>query len=432
MSLLTSLASGTTGLSSASTDLSVISDNIANASTIGFKQERAAFEDALAQNVIGGSGQIGLGSQLQSVQKIMTEGALQSTGVSTDLALQGSGFFAVRGTTNDGRNGTYLTRAGQFTVDNTGYLVNLDGLRVQGYTADPLGNITSALGDVQVGNASSAPAITTAVTLKANLDSGATLQAGAWSAANAAALSNFSTSVTAYDSLGASHQIQIYFRHTTSGAGGGTWDWHAVTDGGGVQGGTAGTPVDVGTGTLTFDNTGKLSGVAGQTVGFTPVGAAALSFNLNFGSTTATGTGLDGVTQFAAASATTYVGQDGYASGQLSSIQIDKSGVVQGVFTNGQTRALAQVGVARVASPDQLSRSGGNLYAVTPGSGEVVMGAAGDGGRGFISAGTLEQSNVDIADQFVRMIAAQRAFEANSKTITTSDQLLSELIQMKR
>jgi flagellar hook protein FlgE len=126
------------------------------------------------------------------------------------------------------------------------------------------------------------------------------------------------------------------------------------------------------------------------------------------------------------------VGQDGYSSGQLTSIQIDKSGTVQGVFTNGQTRAIAQVGVARVAAPDQLERTGSNLYAVTTASGEAVMGAAGDGGRGFISPGTLEQSNVDIADQFVRMIAAQRNFEANSKIISTADQLLSELIAMKR
>jgi len=415
MSLLTSLSSGTTGLASSSAELAVIGDNIANANTVGFKSERADFEDALAQNVIGGAGQIGLGSRLQAVQKIITQGALTNTGVATDLALQGNGFFEVSGTTGDGRTGTYVTRAGQFTVDRTGFLVNLDGLRVQGYPADAAGNVTTALGDLQVGNASSAPLPTSQVTLKANLQSDAPLiPAASWDPANPTTTSNFSTSITAYDSLGASHQVQVYFQHTAAGS----WDWHAMT--GGAQ---------VGNGTLNFDTSGNLTANPGATVTFTPPGAAALTFGIDMGDPA---TGDVGITQFAAASATTFVGQDGYSSGQISSIQIDKQGIVNGVFTNGQTRALGQVGVARLAAPDQLERVGGNLFSVTRASGEAVMGAAGDGGRAFISSGTLEQSNVDIADQFVRMIAAQRAFEANSKTITTSDQLLSELIQMKR
>src|SRR6266568_1265733 len=413
MSLLTSLSSGTTGLASSSAELAVIGDNIANANTVGFKAERADFEDTLAQSVIGGAGQIGLGSRLQAVQKIITQGALTNTGVATDLALQGNGLFEVSGTTGDGRTGTYVTRAGQFTVDRTGLLVNLDGLRVQGYPADAAGNVTTALGDLQVGNASSAPLPTSQVTLKANLQADAPIVA-AWDPANPATTSNFSTSITAYDSLGASHQVQVFFRHAAAGS----WEWHAMDSG-----------AQVGNGLLAFDTSGNLTANPGATVTFTPPGAAALTFGIDMGDPAS---GDVGITQFAAASATTFVGQDGYSSGQISSIQIDKQGIVNGVFTNGQTRALGQVGVARLAAPDQLERVGGNLYSVTRASGEAVMGAAGDGGRAFISSGTLEQSNVDIADQFVRMIAAQRAFEANSKTITTSDQLLSELIQMKR
>ncbi|GEJ56989.1 flagellar hook protein FlgE [Anaeromyxobacter diazotrophicus] len=428
MSLLTSLASGTSGLASASTELAVIGDNIANSNTVGFKAERAAFEDALAQTVIGGAGQIGLGSRLQAVQKLITQGALSNTGVSTDLALQGGGFFEVRGTTGDGRNGTYVTRAGQFTVDRTGFLVNLDGLRVQGYGADAAGNVTSAVGDLQVGNASSAPQPTTTISLKANLQSDAVIPA-AWDPTQPAATSNFSTSVTIYDSLGKADQAQVYFRRS----GAGTWEWHAVTDGSAVAGGTAGVPSEIAGGTLTFDSNGLLTAQT-QASSFNPLNATApQALAFNFGTPTgAGGSGLDGITQFASASATTFVGQDGFAPGELTSVQIDKKGTVMGIFTNGQSRALGQVGVARVAAPDQLERVGGNLYALTPSSGDAVMGAAGDGGRAYISAGTLEQSNVDIAEQFVRMIAAQRAFEANSKTITTSDQLLSELIQMKR
>jgi flagellar hook protein FlgE len=208
-----------------------------------------------------------------------------------------------------------------------------------------------------------------------------------------------------------------------------------MVDGGELTGGASGTPGEIAAGTLSFDTSGRLTDAA-QTSDFNPLGAQqGQPLTFDFGDPmngTPPGTGLKGITQFASPSASTFVGQDGYASGQLTSIQIDRKGVVQGVFTNGQTRALGQVGVARVAAADQLERIGGNMYALTRGSGEAVMGAAGDGGRGLVSAGMLEQSNVDIAEQFVRMIAAQRAFEANSKTITTSDQLLSELIQLKR
>jgi flagellar hook protein FlgE len=426
MSLLTSLASGTTGLSSASAELAVVGDNIANANTIGFKSGRAAFEDALAQTVIGGTGQIGLGSRLQSVQKLITQGALANTGVSTDLALQGSGFFEVKGTTSDGRSGAYLTRAGQFTVDNTGFLVNLDGLRVQGYGADATGTITSATGDIQVGSASSAPQATSTVTIKANLQADAPV-GDPWDPTRPAQTSNFATSVTVYDSLGKSYQPQVYFRSDGAGA----WEWHAVVDGSLLDGGTPGELTEIAGGVLSFDDKGRLL-TSDQASSFAPVGAAPTTVKFNLGTPFPDGTGLDGVTQFASPSATTFVGQDGYGSGELTSVQIDKKGAVLGVFTNGQTRALGQVGVARVVAPDQLERVGGNLFALTRDSGDAVLGAAGDGGRAFISAGTLEQSNVDIAEQFVRMIAAQRAFEANSKTITTSDQLLSELIQMKR
>lgn len=437
MSLLSSLAAATTGLGAASTDLSVIGDNIANANTVGFKGERAVFEDALAQNVAGGAGQVGLGTRLGAIEKIMTQGALQNTGVATDLALQGNGFFMVAGTNADGRKGQFLTRAGQFTVDASGAMVNLNGLRLQGYAADDQGNLTSAIGDLQVGSARSQPKGTGKVRLEANLAADAPVLPASTSAANAAATSQFSSSVTIYDSLGSDLQAQVHFRHVPPITPGGdsTWEYYAVVDGARVEGGAAGTPFEIASGTLTFGTSGELTSSnpkAGVT--FTPSGAAVQSLTLDLGDPAATAgdTGLTGVTQFAAASATTYVGQDGYAPGQLTSVQIDKEGIVVGVFTNGRSRALAQIGVARVPAPELLERTGGGLYAVTKDSGQAVLGAAGDGGRAFLSSGSLEQSNVDIAEQFVRMISAQRSFEANSKTITTADQLMSELIQMKR
>jgi flagellar hook protein FlgE len=428
MSLLTALSSGTTGLEASSLELSIVGDNISNANTIGFKAGRAAFEDALTQTVTGGTGEIGLGSRLQSVQKILTQGALNSTGNATDLALQGNGFFVVRGN-HSGQTANFFTRAGQFTVDKDGYLVSLAGMRVQGFPADSAGALSAQPGDLLVGTASAQPRATTSVTVKANLQSDAAVLATPWDPAAPASTSNFSTSMTVYDSIGTAHGVQVFFRKTAAGA----WDWHAMTDGAGLTGGTPGTLTEIAGGTLTFDTQGRLSG-ANQTLNsFNPVGAnqnQPVAFN--FGDPTPAGTGLLGVTQFAGQSASTFIGQDGFGSGQLASIRIDTTGNINGVFTNGQTRVLGQVAVAGFSGPDQLERVGGNLFQQTQGSGQPVVGPPGAGGRASIISGSLEQSNVDLAEQFVRLIAAQRAFQANSKTITTADQLLSELIALKR
>jgi flagellar hook protein FlgE len=427
MSLLSALSAGTTGLEASSLELSVVGDNIANSNTIGFKAGRAAFEDALTQSVIGGTGEIGLGARFKAVQKILTQGALTSTGIATDLALQGSGYFIVSGNHN-GQTANFFTRAGQFTVDSNGYLVNLEGLRIQGFPADPAGTVSGLPGDLLVGTASAQPRATATITVKANLQADAA-NAPAWDPTNPSLTSTFSTSMTVYDTLGTAHQVQVFFSKTGAGA----WDWHAMTDGAGLTGGTPGTLTEVGGGTLTFDSQGRLAGST-EVSNFNPLGAVnpqALDFN--FGDDIAAGgTGLLGVTQFAAPSASTFIGQDGFGSGQLASIRIDPQGFVSGIFTNGQTRVLGQVAVAGFSAPDRLERVGGNLFQQSQASGQPVIGAPGSGGRGSVISGSLEQSNVDLAEQFVRLIAAQRAFQANSKTITTADQLLSELIAMKR
>jgi len=429
MSLLTSLSAGTTGLEAASLELSVVGDNIANANTVGFKGGRAAFMDALTQTVIGGTGEIGLGSRLESVQKILTQGALNSTGIATDLALQGNGFFIVSGNHN-GQTANFFSRAGQFTVDKDGYMVNLEGLRVQGFPADSTGALTAQPGDLLVGTASAQPRATGSIQVKANLQADAAIGLP-FDPATPGTTSNFSTSMTVYDTLGAAHGVQVFFTKTAPGA----WTWNAMTDGGGLTGGTPGTLTPIANGTLNFDTQGRLVSET-QASNFLPLGAVnpqALTFN--FGDPTGVSpanTGLLGVTQFASPSASTFIGQDGFGSGQLASIRIDPTGNINGVFTNGQTRVLGQVAVAGFSGPDRLERVGGNLYQQTQSSGQPVIGAPGAGGRASIISGSLEQSNVDLAEQFVRLIAAQRAFQANSKTITTADQLLSELIALKR
>lgn len=426
MTLISSLYAGQSGLETSSLDLSVIGDNIANANTIGFKGGRAAFEDALSQSLVGGA-QLGLGAQLETIQKIITQGALTNTGLATDLALQGNGFFMVKGSHN-GVDSSYYTRAGQFTLDKGGNLVNLEGLKVQGYAADAAGNITGQLGDLLVGNAKAIPVPTANVTVKANLDASAAVPA-AWDPLNPQTTSNFSSDTTVYDSLGKAHATTIYFRKTGTG----TWEWHAMTDGGGLTGGTAGTPTEIASGTLAFDTSGKLTTVT-QASNFNPLGAVnPQPLNFNLGDPTGTGgTGLAGITQFASPSVTTFMSQDGYGSGDLAAIKVEPDGKITGSFTNGQTRTLGQVAVAEFSSPDKLDRVGGNLYVETPNAGQPTLGGAGAGGRGSIIAGALEQSNVDLAGEFVRMIAAQRSFQASAKTVTTADGLLQELMNIKR
>lgn len=444
MSLLTSLSAGTTGLEAASLELSVVGDNIANANTIGFKGGRAAFEDALTQTVIGGTGEIGLGARLESVQKILTQGALNSTGIATDLALQGNGFFIVSGNHN-GQTANFFTRAGQFTVDKDGFMVNLEGLKVQGFPADAAGALSAQPGNLLVGTASAQPRATGAIQVKANLKADAVIKTDALGALipfdplNPGGTSEFSTSMTVYDTLGAAHAVQVFFTKTATGAGGNAWEWNAMTDGGGLAPpAVAGTLEVIAGGALTFDNQGRLATDvprATNATTFNPLGAAApqpLTFNFGDPTSVAGNTGLLGVSQFAAPSASTFIGQDGFGSGQLASIRIDPTGNINGVFTNGQTRVLGQVAVAGFSGPDRMERVGGNLFQQSQASGQPVIGAPGAGGRASIISGSLEQSNVDLAEQFVRLIAAQRAFQANSKTITTADQLLSELIALKR
>ena len=432
MSLISSLYTGATGLEANSTDLSVIGDNIANANTIGFKQSRAAFQDAMSQQMIGAGSalsQMGLGTQLEAVQKIITQGALSNTGLATDLAIDGNGFFVVSGAHN-GTDGQFYTRAGQFTIDNAGTMVNLEGLHVQGYTANTAGVVGTTPGDLNFSDSAWPAVATTNVGLKGNLSATTAIPIVPFDPLNPSTTSQASSSVTVYDSLGTAHQADIYFVKTAAGA----WDWHAMTDGGGLTGGTAGTPTEIANGTMTFDTSGNLSAMTTAATNFNPLNAVnPQPLTFNFGDPTgAAGTGLLGITQFANGSGMTQTSQDGFAAGSLTHIAIDKDGSVNGTFTNGQSRVLGQVATAMIKAPDQMDRVGGNLFAVTASSGQATLGAAGSVGRGTIVAGALEQSNVDLANEFVRMIAAQRAYQANGKTITTADSLLQELMQIKR
>ena len=441
MSLVGALYVGASGLDAASTELSVVGDNISNSSTVGFKSARTVFADTMAQQLVGSTGQLGVGVTCETVQKIFSQGDFTTTGLSTDVAIEGDGLFVVKGNHN-GEEGTFYTRNGQFTIDKNGYLTDQEGLKVQGLQADATGNVTSGLlGDLEVGNASAPAEATDEITIRGNLDQKAV--APTWDAADPKTTSNFTTSMTAYDSLGNAIQLNVYFckNDTTNSGDSGDWTYHVMTDGGNVSadmngaGTTAGTAAEVATGTLTFDTDGKLKANTETLCNFMPNNANGpqnLTFNFGTGTDTPGGTGLDGLTQYSATSAVSFVTQAGSTSGSLSTIAISQDGTITGTFTNGRTRTLGQLVIANFQAPDQLGRVGSTLYTEQPSSGSATIGTPATADRGSITSGTLEQSNVDISSEFVRMIAAQRNYEANSKVLTTADSLLSELMQMKR
>lgn len=434
MSILRSMYTGVAGLRSNGQMISSIGDNIANVNTIGFKGSRVNFNDILGQSIIGLAGavdKIGLGSSVGSIQQIMTQGAVQGTGYATDMAISGNGFFVLEGN-HDGRQGQYYSRAGQFAVDAEGFLANPEGLRLQGYGVDNNGIVSSQLDDINLAGATVPPRASTEMVFSANFSPDATVDPGgaAFDPADPDATSNFSSTITVYDSLGSAHEVDVYFRHTAAG-----WEYHGLEDGATQTGGTAGTPVEVIGGTLTFDANGALDTETQTVDNFNPIGATnPQTITVDFGDsiTTDGGTGLSGSTGFAGDSTVTQQSQDGYATGSLQYVSIDPDGAIVGSFSNGQTVTIARVALALFQAADQTERIGGNLLKETLGSGQPVIGAAGEGGRGSVVGSALEASNVDLAEQFVDLIAAQRGFQANSKTITTADQLLAEIINIKR
>jgi len=444
--VLRAMYSGVSGLKAESDALGVVGDNIANVNTTGFKAQRALFEDVLGHSILAGtaSSMPGSGVKVGDIQQMFTQGTLQTTGVSTDVALNGDGFFVVKGTV-DGLTSNFYTRAGTFNIDAKGSLVNTAGLKVQGYAANGDGTFAASISDITAPTAALPARATTSADVTANLDSAATaintaalagpppVAANPWDAQNPANTANFSTTMTVYDSLGNGHTMDVYFRKSDTVAN--SWDYHVLTPGADVVGGTPGQNSEIGSGTLAFTTNGALNTltttvpIAADFVGAT----AGQAITLNFGKPIAAGgTGLDGTTQFAGASNVSSQSQDGYASGDFSGVAIDGTGVVQGLYTNGQKIDMAQIAVAKFRSNDGLGRAGQNLWIETRDSGTAAMGTAGSGGRGATSSGALEGSNVDLATEFVSLIQHQRSFSANSKTITTADEMLQELINIKR
>ena len=426
MSIWTSLYTGSSGLSTLGQAIGVVGDNIANTSTVGFKASRASFRDMIGGAAPNGQ-RLGTGVRFAGAQVGFGQGSVMQTGAGLDFAIQGGGFFVVNGS-HEGMNGTFLTRDGRFQLDKEGFLVTSNGLKVQGYSVDTNGQISASSGDMQLG-AQNAPVATSNVDLSVNLDASAPVLPP-WDPANPGATSNYSSSVTVYDSLGAEHRVDLHFRSDGNGA----WSWYAMVDGGELTGGTPGQPTEIASGSLSFTPEGLLdvqtvNASSADFIGATP----GQSITFDFGDALSQGgTGQSGTTQYAGAFNLRSTAQDGFGAGELVNVSVAPDGTVTGIFSNGQSRPMAQLALASVRSEDGLRRAGGQLFQATQASGEPLLGAAGTGSRGAVVAGALESSNVDLSNELVTLIAYQRAFQANARTVSTADEMLAEVANLKR
>ncbi len=404
------------GLNASSTSLQAISNNLANMNTDGYKAQSTVFSDVFYQN-LGSSGnanpiQVGFGTRVEAMSTDLTNGPVSSTGIASNMALDGAGYFV----TSNTAGALSYTRAGDFTTNVNGQLATSSGDLVMGYPA--VGGVVStnaSLQPINVGTGTTTAATpTSSFSFTTNLD------------ATAAVGATYSpTPISVYDSLGEAHLLTMTYTKTGTN----TWSYNATIPSSDLQGG-AGTSTSVGSGTLTFSTSGALTSPSAPiafSIGPFADGAANMSPSWQVNGS-ATGSLL---TQTGSASTTSSQTQDGFAAGTLSNFSVLQDGTVQATFTNGQQRAIGKVAVASFANPEGLALNGNNQYAPTAASGQAVIGSAGTGGLGTIVGSSVEQSNVDVATELSDLIVAQRSYEANAKAITAFDQVEQDTIQMK-
>jgi len=393
--MLRSMYSGISGLKNFQTKLDVIGNNIANVNTYGFKKGRVTFKDTMNQTIAGASAatenrggknptQVGLGATLATIDTIHTQSSLQTTGRSLDLAIDGDGYFIVRQ-----GNANFYTRAGNFYLDNDGTLVNGDGLKIQAY------NNNGVLGDVVVNVNAVLPAIaTTNINISENLSNQATVG------------TVFDQQIEVIDEEGNAHRIDVVFTKADADT------WTLVFNGDNANAIT-----------LDFDNTtGELTNTSSTTYNFTiPDGNGnTMTIDLNF----------NGLTHNPGSSSAILV-PDGNTEGMLESFNIGAQGELNGVYSNGLVRQIGILALAKFSNSSGLTKAGNNLFQESINSGTANIGLPGEG-RGTIASGALEMSNVDLSEEFTEMIVAQRGFQANTRIITTSDEILQELVNLKR
>ena len=410
---MASFATSLSGLQANSQDLSVISNNLANLNTTAYKGATASFQDLFYQQ-IGSSGdgnpiQVGVGTTVGSVPANFTEGNIQTTGVPTDVAIQGNGFFV-----GDHNGETVYIRAGNLAVQADGTLVSSNGAVVQGFqAANGVINTNQTPGALRISSGTiNPPNPTTTAQLSLNLNSGTAVGG------------TFSTALTVFDSLGAPHILTYNFTNTSAGH----WNYSITIPAADV--GQVGNPVVVKAGTLTFNGAGQLTNPAADVTGIAPAALADGANTLTFTWQLFNPDGTSLLTQVAAPSATASTLQNGFASGSLTTYTINSDGTIEGTFSNGQTQPLGQILLATFANQQGLSRNGANEFLSTLASGAANVGIPGTGGRGTLSGGSLEQSNVDISTQFANLIVAQSGYQANAKVVTTLDTIVQTTINL--
>jgi len=392
------------GLNAASSDLSVTANNIANANTTGFKGSRAEFADVFAV----GAQDIGNGVSISNVSQQFSQGGVDFTDRGMDLAISGEGFFTMRD-----RGVVTYSRAGAFGVDRDGFVVNAQNQRLQIFPVASNGTFnTGTLSDLQLATVDSPPQATTKAEFGVNLPANAAVPpVPVFDPTNASSY-NHSTAVTIYDSLGATHTATAYFVKTATPN---QWEARYYIDGTAVGGANQ----------MTYSNLGVLTVPVGGTIAlpaYTPAtGAAPITLTTDVLSSTQYGSTF-GVNQ---------LNQDGFASGRLSNIDVDSTGVVFARFTNGRSNPLGQVALSNFANTQGLRQLGNTSWGDTFTSGDAVRGSPGTGSLGLIQSGALESSNVDLTQQLVNMITAQRNFQANAQMISTADQVTQTIINIR-
>ncbi|MDD3801174.1 MAG: flagellar hook protein FlgE [Desulfuromonas thiophila] len=471
MGIQSSLFSGVSGLNANGNALTVLGNNIANSNTIGFKASRTIFSDLLSASVAGsgGTSQVGRGVGMSTVDNIFSQGTFENTESNTDLAIEGAGFFMVK---NPVTGSTNYTRAGAFNFDETGTLVNPEGYAVQGYYLDESGEIRGDITDLQIETRTFSPAKpTSTISLATNLNANdpylGTTTDSPFDISEPSETSNYASSVRVFDSLGREHLVTTYFNKldpAENPAGYMQWEAHVVVAGEEI--GETDPWVEVGRSLLTFDTDGRLVNVTDKaaTIGgaLTTVQRTTDTTGNLYETTSALPLTTDiksatnptepktlpltwaneadptqvlsfdfDATQYSSESDVISQSQDGYATGTLVSLSIDGDGNVLGNYSNGEPRKLAKIALAKFSNPLGLTKVGYNMYEANDNSGTPIIGTVGSG-VGRIFTNSLEMSNVDLAQEFVKMITTQRGFQANSKIITTTDELLGELINLKR
>jgi flagellar hook protein FlgE len=405
-----SFQQGLSGLNAASKSLEVLGNNVANASTVGFKQSQAQFADVYANSLTGsGASPVGIGVKVAKIQQQFTQGNISATSNPLDIAINGGGFFRM----SDNGSITY-SRNGQFQMDKDGYLVNTDNKRLTGYSVDANGNLlTGSAVELQINTADLPPQITETVTGLFNFDSRKDNLTVAGFDPNDPETYHNSTSVPVYDSLGNAHTLQAFFVKTAAG------EWSVFTTVDGISPTLPATPAT----TMNFGTTGV-----------TPTGATAtVSIPVTTGATTPFNVALDfsGSTQFGSNYSVNSLTQDGYAAGRLAGFNVGADGIIVGRYTNGESASLGQVVLANFVNPNGLQSLGNNAWAESSTSGVPLVGAPSTGGLGVLQSSAVEDSNVDLTAELVNMITAQRVYQANAQTIKTQDQVLQTLVNLR-